>query len=273
MLGIIAGGGPLPGRVAAAAAAAGREVFIVGLDGFAEPRVLAPYPHDFARIGAAGRIIELLRARGCREIVLIGPVRRPSFFDLRPDGYALKLIGRVGRSVFSGGDDTLLVAVVKVLGDEGFRVIGAHEVMTQALAPRGVLGRIVPDTAAMGDIARGVAVARALGGVDVGQGCVVQGGLVLAVEAIEGTDAMLARAGALRRGGAGGVLVKIAKPGQERRADLPTIGPVTIANAAASGLRGVAFEAGGALLTEREASVAAADRAGVFLIGIDPTEF
>lgn len=272
-LGILAGGGLLPGRVAAAAVAAGRTVFIIGLEGFAEKPVLAPYPHDFTRIGAAGRVIELLRANGCKDVVLIGTVRRPSIFDLRPDGYALKLIGRVGRSVFGSGDDTLLAAVVKVLGEEGFRVVGAHEVMTQALAPRGVLGAVAPDTAAMGDIARGVAVARALGGVDVGQGCVVQGGLVLAVEAIEGTDAMLARAGTLRRGGPGGVLVKIAKPGQERRADLPTIGPVTIANAAAAGLRGVAFEAGGALLAEREASVAAADRAGLFIIGIDPTEF
>ena len=272
-LGILAGGGPLPGRVAAAAVAAGRTVFIVGLEGFAEKPVLAPYPHDFARIGAAGRVIELLRANRCAEVVMIGKVRRPSFFDLRPDGYGFKLIARVGRSVFSGGDDTLLAAVVKVLGEEGFRVIGAHEVLTQALAPKGVLGRIGPDAVAMGDIARGVAVARALGGVDVGQGCVVQNGLVLAVEAIEGTDAMLTRAGALRRGGPGGVLVKIAKPGQERRAELPTVGPVTIANAAAAGLRGVAFEAGGALLAEREASVAAADAAGLFIIGIDPTEF
>ena len=271
-LGIIAGGGALPGRVAAAAVAAGRPVFMVGLEGFAERAVLAPYPHDFARMGAAGRVLELLRAHGCGEVVLIGPVRRPSIFDLRPDGMGLKLLGRVGRGVFGGGDDTLLAAVVKVLGDEGFRVVGAHEVMTQALAPKGVLGAVAPDTGAMGDIARGVAVARALGGVDVGQGCVVQQGLVLAVEAIEGTDAMLARAGMLRRGGAGGVLVKISKPGQERRADLPTIGPVTIANAAAAGLRGIAFEAGGALVTEREACITAADAAGLFLIGIDVAE-
>jgi DUF1009 family protein len=125
----------------------------------------------------------------------------------------------------------------------------------------------------MADIGRGVAVCRALGAVDVGQGCVVQQGLVLAVEAIEGTDAMLMRAGTVARGGLGGVLVKLAKPGQERRADLPTLGPVTIANTATAGLRGIAFEAGGALLAEREATVAAADAAGLFLLGIDPREF
>ncbi len=269
-LGILAGGGPLPGRVAAAAEAAGRGVFIVGLEGFASKAVLAPYPHAFSRMGAAGRILELLRANACADIVMIGPVRRPGLLDLRPDATGLRLMGRVGRSVFGGGDDTLLAAVVKVLSEEGFRVIGAHDVLTEALAPSGLLSATAPDAQAMTDIARGVTVARALGAVDVGQCCVVQQGLVLAVEAIEGTDAMLARAAALCRTGPGGVLVKLCKPGQERRADLPTIGATTIANAAAAGLRGIAFEAGGTLLADRNASIAAADRAGVFLIGIDP---
>ncbi len=272
-LAILAGGGTLPGRVAAAAVASGRPVFIVGLEGFAEKHVLAPYPHAFARMGAAGRILDLLRTNACRDVVMIGPVRRPGLLDLRPDAAGLKLIGRIGRSVFGGGDDTLLAAVVKVLGEEGFRVVGAHEVLTEALAPSGLLGRVAPDPQAMADIRRGVAVARALGGVDVGQGCVVQQGLVLAVEAIEGTDAMLARAGTLRRGGLGGVLVKMSKPGQERRADLPTIGATTIAHAAAAGLRGVAFEAGGALLADPTATIEAADRTGLFLMGVDAATF
>jgi len=271
-LGIIAGGGPLPGRVAAAAQAAGREVFIIGLEGFAELPVIRPFTHAVVRMGAAGRIIELLRANGCKDLVLIGRVRRPSIFEARPDAVGAKLLARAGRVAF-GGDDTLLAAVVKVLNEEGFSVLGAHEILTEALAPKGQLSIVGPDAQAMGDIARGVVVCRALGAVDVGQGCVVQQGLVLAVEAIEGTDAMLARAGSVARGGAGGVLVKLSKPGQERRADLPTLGPVTIANAIAAGLRGIAFEAGGALLAEREASVAAADAAGIFLLGIDPQEF
>ena len=269
VLGILAGGGPLPGRVAAAAAAAGRAVFVVGLDGYAEPAVLAPFAHDWARLGAAGRILALLRAHDCRDLVLVGPVRRPSLLDLRPDGEGARLLARIGRAAF-GGDDGLLAAIVRVLAEEGFRVLGAHEVLTEAVAPRGQLGRHAPDAQAMADIARGVAVAAALGAVDVGQGCVVQQGIVLAVEAIEGTDAMLARAAGLRRPGPGGVLVKLVKPGQERRADLPTVGPATAAAAAAAGLRGVAVEAGGTLLTDRAALVAAADAAGLFLIGIDP---
>ena len=271
VLGILAGGGPLPGRVAAAAEAGGRAVFLVGLDGYAEPAVLAPFAHAWARVGAAGRILALLRAQNCRDLVLVGPVRRPSLLDLRPDAEGARLLARIGRAAF-GGDDGLLAAVVRVLAEEGFRVLGAHEVLTEAVAPRGQLGRHAPDAAALADIARGVAVARALGAVDVGQGCVVQQGIVLAVEAIEGTDAMLARAAGLKRPGQGGVLVKLVKPGQDRRADLPTIGPATMTAAAAAGLRGVAVEAGGTLLTDRAAVVAAADAAGLFLLGIDPPE-
>ncbi len=270
-LGILAGGGTLPGRVAAAARAAGRGVFLVGLEGFAEPAVLAPFPHAPARIGAAGRILELLRLNACRDLVLVGPVRRPSLLDLRPDAEGTRLLARIGRAAFAG-DDGLLAAVVRVLGEEGFRVIGAHEILTEVVGPKGLLSRTGPDAAALADIVRGMAVTRALGAADVGQGCVVQQGIVLAVEAIEGTDAMLARAATLRRPGPGGVLVKLVKPGQDRRADLPTIGVRTIHAAAGAGVRGVAFEAGGTILAEREAMVAAADAAGLFLLGVDPSD-
>jgi DUF1009 family protein len=271
-LGILAGGGSLPARVAAAAHAAGRPVFLVGLEGFAEAAVLQPFPHAFARIGAAGRILGLLRSHGCRDVVMIGPVRRPSLLDLRPDAVGARLLARIGRAAF-GGDDTLLSAVVRVLGEEGFRVIGAHEVMAGSVASAGVLGAHVPDAAARADIARGIAVVRALGAADVGQGCVVQQGIVLAVEAAEGTDAMLERAAALGRSGPGGVIVKLVKPGQERRADLPTIGPETVRRAAAAGLRGIAVEAGGTLLAEHDALILAADATGLFLLGIDPGDF
>ena len=270
-LGILAGGGTLPGRVAAAAQAAGRRVFLVGLEGFAEPAVLAPFPHEAARIGAAGRILGLLRANACGDLVLVGPVRRPSLLDLRPDAEGARLLARIGRAAFTG-DDGLLAAIVRVLGEEGFSVIGAHEILTEVVAPKGLLTRSGPDATALADIARGVAVTRALGAVDVGQGCVVQQGIVLAVEAIEGTDAMLARAATLRRPGPGGVLVKLVKPGQDRRADLPTIGIRTVRAAAEAGVRGLAFEAGGTILAEREAMVAAADAIGLFLLGVDPNE-
>jgi DUF1009 family protein len=268
-LGILAGGGPFPGRVAAAARAAGRDVFVVGLEGYAEPAVIAPWPHAMARLGAAGRILGLLREHGCRDLVLVGPVKRPSIMDLRPDGEGAKMLARIGRAAFSG-DDGLLAAVVRVLAEEGFSVIGAHDILTEAVGPAGLLTTAGPDAQALADIDRAVTVTRALGAVDVGQGCVVQQGIVLCVEAIEGTDAMLSRAAGLRRPGPGGVLVKLVKPGQDRRADLPTIGPDTMRAAAAAGLRGVAFEAGGTLMTDRPALVAAADAAGLFVLGLEP---
>lgn len=268
-LGIIAGGGMMPMRVAAAAKAAGREVFVVGLEGFAELSSLISFPHAVARIGAAGRIIELLRAHHVRDLVLIGTVRRPSFSDLRPDIAGAKLLTRIGKAAFAG-DDGLLRAVISVLGELGFNVIGAHEVLCEVVGPFGLLTRAAPDALAMADIARGIAVARKLGEADVGQCCVVQQGLILAVEAIEGTDAMLARAGMLRRDGAGGVLVKLVKPGQERSADLPTIGAQTLRNAAAAGLRGIAYEAGGTMLAEREEAIAVANAVGLFILGFDP---
>jgi DUF1009 family protein len=272
-LGILAGGGPLPGRVAAAAAAAGRKVFIVGLEGFAEPGVIAPWPHVFLRMGAVRRIFGVLRDNKCQDLVLIGPVRRPSFLDLRPDADGAKMLARIGRSAFAG-DDGLLSAVIRVLGEEGFRVLGMHEILNAALGPRGLLSRTSPDANAMADIQRGIAVARALGSVDVGQCCVIRAGVVIAVEAVEGTDAMLSRCGALldAMGMAkpAGVLVKSVKPGQDRRADLPTIGPDTIGHAAAAGLAGIAYDASGTILAEREACIARADELGLFLLGFDP---
>jgi UDP-2,3-diacylglucosamine hydrolase len=268
-LGIIAGSGPLPAHVARAAQAAGRGVFIIGLDGHAEPARLAPFPHAFMRMGAAARMLAVLREKGCRDLVLVGPVKRPSFRDLRPDGDGMRLLARIGRAAFAG-DDGLLKAVIRVLGEEGFRVLGAHEVLGGLIGRAGLLTKTAPDDQAQSDIARGVAVCRALGSADVGQGCVVQAGIVLAVEAVEGTDAMLSRCGPLAWPGAGGVLVKLVKPQQDRRADLPTIGEQTVRGAIAAGLRGLAFEGGGTIVMDRDAMIAAADAAGFFILGLGP---
>lgn len=272
-LGIIAGGGPLPGRVAAAARAAGRDVFVVALEGFADPAVVGGWPHAVLRMGAAGRIVSTLKARGCQDLVMIGPVRRPSFLDLRPDAEGARILARIGRAAFAG-DDGLLSAVIRVLGEEGFRVLGAHEILDAALGPAGLLTRAAPDAATISDIDHGIAIARLLGSADIGQGCVVRAGVVIAAEAVEGTDAMLSRCGplldALAMSKPGGVLVKAVKPGQDRRADLPAIGPDTVRNAAAAGLAGIAYDSGGTILAEREACIALADELGLFLLGFDP---
>ncbi len=259
----------MPARVAEAARAASRPVLIIGLQGHAEPAVLAPYPHVFCRLGNAGRIRAELDRHGCREIVMVGRVRRPSVLEMRPDAEMTRLLAKIGRSMF-GGDDGLLAAVARVMGEEGYVVRGVQEVMAGAVGPAGLLSAAAPDTEARADIARGIAVARALGAVDVGQCCVVQQGLVLAVEAAEGTDAMLARCRELARPGLGGVMVKLVKPGQDRRADLPTIGAQTVRGAHAAGLRGIAYEGRGTLIADRAETVACADALGLFLLGLDP---
>ena len=216
-------------------------------------------------MGAVGMALAALREAGVEELVMAGPVRRPSLAELRPDTTAAKYLAR---GLLRRGDDGLLRGIVKGLESEGFGIVGADDLLRPLLAATGPLGRLGPDDDAAADIDRGVTVARALGRVDVGQAVVVQEGLVLAVEGAEGTDAMIARAGPLRREGSGGVAVKIAKPGQERRADLPTIGPATVAAAAAAGLAGLAVEAGACLVIDRTATVAAADDAGLFVVGI-----
>ncbi|MEJ0071682.1 MAG: UDP-2,3-diacylglucosamine diphosphatase LpxI, partial [Pseudomonadota bacterium] len=266
-LGILAGGGELPRRLIAACRSAARPCFVIAFEGQTDAATVEGVPHGWAALGAAGRVFELLRAANVREIVLAGAIKRPSLFDLKPDAKAAQLFARIGFRAL--GDDGLLRAVVDELEREGFRVIGAQDVLGTLPAPLGQLGRIAPDAQARSDIARGIEVARALGQVDVGQAVVVQQGIVLGVEAVEGTDALLARVGDLRRAGPGGVLVKIAKPAQDRRVDLPTIGIATIEKAAAAGLVGIAIEAGATLVLDLEGVIAAADAAGLFLEGLD----
>lgn len=264
-LGIIAGGGALPAMLAAAVVGSGRPVFVLALDGHADAASLAPFPHQRLRLGAIGEGLSALRSRGIADLVLVGTVRRPSLFSLMPDAEGARLLGRIGRAAFAG-DDGLLKAIVRVLEEEGFRVHGVQAILSELTAPEGVLTRLAPDAEAEADIARGAVVCRLLGEADVGQAVVVQQGLVLGVEAIEGTDALLERCAALRREGPGGVLVKRPKPRQERRVDLPTIGVRTVERAAAAGLRGIAVEAEATLMPERAATIEAANRAGLFLV-------
>jgi DUF1009 family protein len=266
-LGILAGGGTLPRRVAEATVSQGRSVFIVAFAGQFDPGTIVGYPHAVLRIGEAGRIIETLKDAGVVDLVMAGGVRRPSLIEIKPDWRGVRLLARIGAGAL--GDDGLLAAIGRELEREGFRLVGASEILSGAAVAAGVLGRHSPDDTAHADIAHGLKVARVLGLVDVGQAVVVQQGLVLGVEAIEGTDALLARVGPLGREGPGGVLVKIAKPQQDRRIDLPTIGPATVAAATAAGLRGIAVEAGGAIVLDRAETIAAADAAGLFLIAVD----
>jgi len=266
-LGIVAGGGPLPGRLVAACRAQGRDCFVLAIKDHADPALLpAGAPQAWIALGEGGRGIELLQANGVRDLVMVGPVRRPSLLSLIPDKRTARFLARIGMRAL--GDDGLLRAVVAELEGEGFRVVGVDTILEGLVALPGIWGRIKPDAQAESDIALGLKEARALGAGDMGQAVAVQNGTVLAREDEEGTDALIRRAGKLRAAGVGPVLVKTAKPGQERRVDLPTIGAATVAAAAAAGFAGIAVEAGTTLVADRERAIAEADAAGLFLVGI-----
>ncbi len=267
-VGIIAGGGALPGLVAEACRAANRRYVLLALAGQADPPAAGAEPHARVRLGASEELLDTLRRAGVETVVLAGHVRRPSLAELRPDARALRVLARAARLAL--GDDGLLRAIVHELEREGFHVVGADSLVEQLLAPAGVWSARPPGEQDRIDIDRGLRVARALGSVDVGQAVVVQGGHVLAVEAAEGTAGLVERAGRHRRGGGGGVLVKAAKPGQERRVDLPTIGADTVDAVAAAGLAGIAVEAGSVLVIRRPEVIRRADGHGLFVCGCRP---
>jgi len=264
-LGILAGGGVLPARLIETCRAQGRDCFVVAFKGQTEPQAITDAPHEWVRLGAAGKALELLKKNDVEEIVMAGPIKRPSLAAMRPDSWALKLLAKAGAG--SLGDNGLLSAIVNELENEGLRVIGVDDILRDFLAEAKIYGKIEPDKAALEDIEKGFDVAWILGQADVGQAAVVQQGLVLAVEAIEGTEKMVARIPDVAREGPGGVLVKAKKPNQEKRADLPTVGSETVKQAAEAGLRGIAVEAGGALIVDPDQTAALADRLGIFLIG------
>lgn len=271
-LGLVAGGGPFPARVAAAARDRGHEVFVVLLRDFHDDPGLRAFPHMEERVGAGGAIIQRLRAEGITHLVLCGRAKRLSPLTLWPDAWMAKVIARLGKAVFAG-DDTLLRNFIGILGEEGFEVVAPQSLLPSSTAEAGLLAGDAPDEMARTDILRGIGVLRALADQDVGQSIVVQQGLVLGIEAVEGTDALLARAASLRREGPGGVLVKLAKPRQELRVDAPVVGSITVRHAAEAGLRGIAVEAGRTILADGEGLVAEARRLGLFVIAIEPETF
>ena len=271
-LGIVAGGGRLPVAVARRAVGAGRPVHIVAIRGAADAEVTA-FPHTWVEMGEVGRILAALRGAGCRELIIIGGVKRPDLWRQKYDlGCLVHLPLLLGLTF--GGDDTLLGRIIRFFELRGFVVRGAHEIAPELLAGEGALGRLRPGAGELADIETGCRVLEAIGGFDVGQACVVARGHVLAIEAAEGTDRMLMRCRELRQWGDGaaghrrGVLVKRPKPGQELRVDLPTIGPRTVELAAEAGLKGLAVAGDGVLIAEREAVIARADALGLFVYGL-----
>ena len=267
-LGIIAGAGALPICLMQACEQMKRPYFVVGLKNCLKKEdVPQGASVRWIRLGALGKGLKLLKKNKAEEVVMIGAVKRPSFVGIWPDLKCLKLLLKNGKKAL--GDDALLKILIKEIEKEGMKVVGIDDILPHLLIKKGVYGRMIPTAQDTSDIKRGVQVAKKLGEADVGQAVVVQQGLVLAVEGIEGTDALIHRSKALKRKGGRGVLVKIAKPQQDRRADLPTIGPNTIQSVSEAGLAGVAVQADSVLFSEAEKAIKLANQLGIFIIGVD----
>lgn len=266
-LAIIACMGAMPRDIIQACREAGRPFFVAAIRDACEPDTVVDTPHDWFDLVEVGRLLASLRQHGCEQITLAGPISRPELRRLVPrDLKGAALLRRLLRAR-GQGDDALLRAVLDFFQDQGFHPVGTDEVAGGLLAPDGALGGFVPDAAAAQDIALGIRAVDAIGALDIGQAAVVRDGRVLALEAAEGTDAMLRRCIDLAADRRGGVLVKMPKPGQEARADLPAIGPRTVAGAAEARLAGIAVAAGATLIFERDRTRADADAAGLFVHG------
>ena len=272
-LGIIAGQGDLPSRVAQSAVARGYDVFIIRIAGLADMEALAAFPGLTLSLGQVGGTIEALQAQACEAIVFAGYITRPDFasitFDAQGQALLPKIIAAAGK-----GDDAAIGVFVSAFQSAGFKVLGPEDVYADLLCPDGNLTQVRPQQSDLEDLQKAFRIAGIIGREDIGQGCVVRDGVVVAVEAQEGTDAMLVRAGGLdleyrgNQKGRKGVLVKRAKPRQEMRVDLPVIGVRTVELVEQAGLAGIGLEAGTSLIIDRAQTISAANAAGIFLIGM-----
>lgn len=272
-LAIIAGAGDFPPRLASLAAAEGRRVFIAALEGAAVPASFGTADLQGYRLGQLGRLLEDLRRREITDLVLIGSLPRPSFGALRPEASTLKYLPHFARA-FRGGDDHLLRGVVTFFEGQGFTVLGPADVAPQITAPLGPLGRQTATAAQRELMTRGFQLLAALSPFDVGQAAILADHRIIAIEAAEGTDAMIRRvgemvsSGRLRLAKGDGVLVKAPKEEQDLRVDMPAIGVETLRNIAAAGLSGIALRAGRVLVGDAAVLGKLADQSGLFVEGV-----
>ncbi len=266
-IGIIAGSGDLPSKLIEACKRDNKNVFVVALKGQADKSLVKSIPHQWIKLGETQKAITALKDNNVVDVVFAGSVRRPSITEIKPDTRTLKMFKKLGFSAL--GDDRLLKSIAEELETDGLKIIGAHEIEPDILSPSGMMTEKEVSKEDAEDIKYGIKVIKQLGELDVGQGAIVQRGIVLGVEAIEGTDNLIKRCSKIRRKGDGGVLVKGVKPQQDKRFDLPTIGTRTIRNAHKAGLVGVAVEAGASIILKREATIRLAHKLGMFIFGFE----
>lgn len=266
-LGLIAGSGELPAQIIEACRSSGRDIFVIGFEDITDRKIVSDIKSKFVHIGRAGEAIDCLKKEGVSEVIMAGRVGRPNVSSLKLDFTGIRLLIKLSR-LPSQGDNAVFSAIISFIENYGFKVVGAEDVLSDLLIKEGVLGNIKPDAVAENDIKIGMNAALKIGELDIGQAVIIQNGNILGVEGAEGTDRLISRCKELHNEGPGGVLVKMKKPKQDSRVDLPSIGVNTIENAHKSGLRGIAVEAGGALVINRTKVLELADKLGIFVVGV-----
>lgn len=262
-LGIVAGGGRLPEMLVDHCLTSGRDYFVAIIEGQGDSAAFSAEQSQVFRLGAVGAMIKALKEQSVRELVLAGSVRRPPLKTLMPDWWTAAFLAKT--KAFSRGDDGLLRAIVTALEEgEGFVVVGPDAIDRDLLAPVGPIAGSPSPVQQIDAIEHGIAAARDLGARDIGQAVIICVDGQVLEEGAAGTEALIQQGGAPAKGG---VLVKVMKPGQERRVDLPAIGPDTIDQAVQTGLAGIVVEAGYSLILDRDIVITKADKAGLFVFG------
>lgn len=268
-IGIIAGNGSFPLLVARAARAAGTRVSVVGFSGHMDQELARAFQAEAdnyaeLKLGQLGKLIKHFKKQGVTRLTMAGAISKPKALRTRPDLRAVKLFFKARNR----GDDNLLRLVIQELENEGFTVFGAADLVPDLRTPAGVLTRESPSEDEWDDLRFGVSVARQMGNLDIGQCVVIRGGMVAAVEGMEGTDATILRGGELA--GPGSVVVKTVKPNQDKRVDLPAAGPETIRSLVKAKAACLGLEADQTLLLDRQETLALADKHKIAVVGLTP---
>ena len=264
---MIAGNGDLPRLVIAQCHAQSRPLFVAAVEGMTDPGIVVDCDHQFFPIGAIGSFLALLKEKGIHHLLLAGSMNRPPLSTLKPDLKGAKLLAQLLLHK-QAGDDALLKSLILFFEKEGISVIGVDYLLPEILVPGGCLTKKKPSKHALENIAAGQKILHHIGDCDIGQTIAIQQHVVLGVEAIEGTDKLITRCAALKLGGEAPILVKMKKPSQDTRVDLPTIGPNTIEHLIEAGFQGIAIHAGHALILHQAKVIKRANDAGLFVTGI-----
>lgn len=266
-LGIIAGGGSLPAKLISSCQDKNLEPFIIGFEGQTSADIMGGHNHSWVGLGSVGKIIKYFKSNGVTDLVLIGSIKRPSFSKMKLDFRAVKMLASM--ALKSMGDNQVLDRIKTELVLEGFTLHGIQEFCDEVIVGEGLLGVASPTAEDSSNIELGIKASQLIGVMDIGQSVIVQNGMVVGVEAVEGTDALIERCTLLLQKGGRGILVKSCKPQQDKNLDLPTIGENTVINAYKAGLCGIAVHANNVIITDLDAVVKLADKHGIFIIGIN----